>query len=73
MARRSRMSVQKRQRERDKAERAAIKREVRSEREPREEDGEPAVATADDLEAYGLASDPVEEPPRRAVEDPRRG
>jgi len=71
MGRRSRMSVQKRQRERDKAERAAIKREVRGEREPREEDGEPTVATADDLEAYGLAPDPVEEP-RHTAEEPRR-
>jgi hypothetical protein len=54
------MSVQKRKRERDKAERAAMKREGRTQREPREDDGEPAVATADDLEGYGLAPDPDE-------------
>jgi len=55
------MSVQKRKRERDKAERAAMKREERSQREPREEaSGEPAVATDADLEGYGLAPEPDE-------------
>jgi len=61
MARRSRMSVQKRKRERDKAERAAMKREERSTKEPREEAGEPAVATDADLEGYGLAPEPEED------------
>jgi len=51
------MSVQKRQRERDKAERAAFKRDVRTQREPREDGTDPAVATSDDLEGYGLAPD----------------
>lgn len=56
MARRSRMSVQKRQREREKAERAAIKREERSQPRDTSEDesSEPAVATESDLEGYGL-------------------
>lgn len=60
MARRSRMSVQKRKRERDKAERAAMKREGRL----RDDEGaegsgnESAVATHDDLEGYGLIVEP---------------
>jgi hypothetical protein len=63
MARRSRMSVQKRKRERDKAERAAMKREGRTQRETRDDDesGEPPVATASDLEGYGLVPEPDEE------------
>ena len=62
MGRRSRMSVQKRKRERDKAERAAMKREERTTKEPRVEDGgEPAVATDEDLEGYGLAPEPEED------------
>ncbi|MBW2448378.1 MAG: hypothetical protein JRG83_21005 [Deltaproteobacteria bacterium] len=64
MARRSRMSVQKRKRERDKAERASMKREERSTKEPREEPaegGEALVATESDLEGYGLGPEPEEE------------
>jgi hypothetical protein len=61
MARRSRMSVQKRKRERDKAERAAMKREDRSQKEPQGEGGESSVATVSDLEGYGLAPEPDEE------------
>jgi len=61
MGRRSRMSVQKRQRERDKAERAAFKRDLRGQREPRDGGADPAVATSDDLEGYGLAPDPDED------------
>jgi len=56
------MSVQKRKRERDKAERAAMKREERSQREPRaDESSEPAVATDAALEGYGLAPEPAED------------
>lgn len=65
MARRSRMSVQKRKRERDKAERAALKREERlQQRDVSEDDGEAAsaVATQDDLEGYGLAPEPEQDP-----------
>jgi len=62
MARRSRMSVQKRKRERDKAERAAMKREERSQKDPREEtSSEPAVATHADLEGYGLVAEEEED------------
>ncbi len=50
MARRSKQSVLKRQRERKKAEKAAAKRE---DRQQREGDGA-RVAEADDLEGYGL-------------------
>ena len=64
MGRRSRMSVQKRQRERDKAERAAFKRDVRTQREPREDGADPAVATSDDLEGYGLAPEREEDDAR---------
>jgi len=63
MARRSRMSVQKRKRERDKAERAAMKREERAQKETTESEsgGEPPVASHGDLEAYGLVPEPEEE------------
>ena len=54
MARRSKMSVQKRLRERKKAEKAAIKREGRAQREPSAEGSEDQVATQADLEGYGL-------------------
>jgi hypothetical protein len=54
MGRRNRMTIMKRQRERKKAEKAAMKREQRSQRE--KPDGESdAVATAEDLEGYGIA------------------
>ncbi len=49
MARRSRMSVLKRQREVRKAEKAALKRERREQREG----STSRVATQEDLEAYG--------------------
>lgn len=62
MARRSRMSVQKRKRERDKAERAALKREERLQpREEGEASAESSVATQDDLEGYGIAPMPDDE------------
>ena len=57
------MSVQKRKRERDKAERAAMKREGRSIREPKSDGGEPAVATESDLEGYGLVRETDEDEP----------
>jgi len=60
---RSRMSVQKRKRERDKAERAAQKREQRAERD---ESSETPVATEADLEGYGLAPSPDDEEGERA-------
>lgn len=57
MARASKMSVLKRQRERQKAEKAARKRELRSQEtteEPRESGAEP---TRDELEGYGIVFD----------------
>ena len=54
MARKSRTAVLKRQREAKKAEKAAMKREKRESRES--ETGE-KVATTEDLEGYGFASD----------------
>jgi hypothetical protein len=53
MAKKSKMSVLKRQRERKKAEKAAMKRETRGQKERSESD----VATQEDLEGYGLGSD----------------
>jgi len=53
MARKSKMSVLKRQRERKKAEKAAMKREVRGQKERSDSD----VATAEDLEGYGLVQE----------------
>jgi hypothetical protein len=53
MAKKSKMSVLKRQRERKKAEKAAMKRETRGQKEKSESD----IATAEDLEGYGLGSD----------------
>ena len=61
MARRSKMSVLKRQRERKKAEKAAMKREERSLREPSERGPANPVATADDLAGYGFPVDDEEE------------
>lgn len=60
MARRNKMSVQKRLRERKKAEKAAIKREERSQREPASSGGVAQVATQEDLEGYGLVVEPDE-------------
>ncbi len=51
MARKSKMSILKRQREVKKAEKAALKREKRLEREPGEGTG---VATKEDLAGYGF-------------------
>jgi hypothetical protein len=53
MAKKSKMSVLKRQRERKKAEKAAMKREVRGQKDRPESD----VATQEDLEGYGLGPD----------------
>jgi hypothetical protein len=53
MAKKSKMSVLKRQRERKKAEKAAMKRETRGQKERSESD----VATQEDLEGYGVGSE----------------
>ena len=55
MAKKSKMSVLKRQRERKKAEKAAMKRETRGQKEKERSDSD--VASADDLEGYGLGSE----------------
>jgi hypothetical protein len=61
MARRSKMSVLKRQRERKKAEKAAAKREERSKREtPGEGDGS-GVASREDLVGYGVVVEDEED------------
>jgi len=54
MARKSRTAVLKRQREAKKAEKAAMKREKRVERESARSEGT-QVASADDLAGYGFA------------------
>ncbi len=59
MARKSRTAVLKRQREVRKAEKAAQKREKRGEREAAESITS-RVATSEDLEGYGFASDEPE-------------
>lgn len=62
MARMNKMSVLKRQRERKKAEKAALKREMSAQRVPAESKAEPnQVATREDLEDYGLLDDSSEE------------
>ena len=63
MARSKRMSVQKRLREKKKAEEAAIKREMRAQRKGEPEEGEPGntVANREDLEGYGVYT-PESEP-----------
>jgi hypothetical protein len=53
MAKKSRMSVLKRQRELKKAEKAALKRERREAREPREST-DSKDATREELEGYGF-------------------
>jgi hypothetical protein len=64
MAKKSRMSVLKRQRELRKAEKAALKRERRDQRrEEGTETGE-RVATEDDLAGYGFPSGEEEEQPQ---------
>ena len=59
MARRSKQSILKRQRELKKAEKQALKREKRAARESTPAGGD-QVATKDDLEGYGFPTD--EEP-----------
>ncbi len=56
MARSKRMSVQKRLREKKKAEEAALKREMRAQRKGEPETTEPGntVANREDLEGYGV-------------------
>jgi hypothetical protein len=60
MARRSKTTILKRQRERKKMEKAAIKREERERRKQEESDGS-QVASQDDLAAYGLVDPDAEE------------
>ncbi|MCG8591727.1 MAG: hypothetical protein MJE66_20710 [Proteobacteria bacterium] len=57
MARRSKASFEKRAREKKKAEKAAQKREARSQRADEAREGDSAVATAEDLAGYGVATD----------------
>ncbi|MBC8188136.1 MAG: hypothetical protein H8E78_08035 [Proteobacteria bacterium] len=63
MARASRMSVLKRKRESEKAEKAARKREMRASEKEVGEKKEPhsGEATQDDLEAYGIVQPDEEE------------
>ena len=70
MARRSRMSVQKRQRERKKAEKAAMKREERATRGEEEDTGGGTVATRDDLAGYGLVDEAEEQAEAEVEEEP---
>ncbi len=65
MARASRMSVQKRQREQKKAEKAAFKREQRKTSEPRNSEGATRVADRDELEGYGALRAPFDETTER--------
>jgi hypothetical protein len=60
MARRSRQSVLKRQRERKKAEKAEAKRAQRAEPQPEAPVEGSRVASQDDLAGYGLAPEPEE-------------
>jgi hypothetical protein len=61
MARVNKMSVLKRQRERKKAEKAALKREMRGQPEEPVEVRDSPIATRDDLAGYGLVVDEDEE------------
>lgn len=63
MARSKRMSVQKRLREKKKAEEANLKREMKSMKrgEPEEGPGGNTVASRDDLEGYGIITEPESE------------
>jgi hypothetical protein len=63
MARVNKMSVLKRQRERKKAEKAAMKREQKTRRERGSAPPEEQVATREDLEGYGLVSSDDEDEP----------
>ncbi len=65
MANRSKMSVLKRQRERKKAEKAALKREQRSRGESSAEGEGAPVANREDLEAYGIVLEPMEDSQER--------
>lgn len=58
MAKKSRMSVLKRQREAKKAEKQALKRERRLQRQSSESQSQ--VATKDDLEGYGFPTEDAE-------------
>ncbi len=69
MARRSRQSVLKRQRERKKAEKAEAKRAERSEPKPEQPAEGLRVASEDDLEGYGLAPVSEEEEEKEAGRD----
>lgn len=63
MARVNKMSVQKRLRERKKAEKAELKREMKNNPMPEPDEGPTSsVATRDDLEGYGMINEPEEEP-----------
>lgn len=55
------MSVLKRQRERNRAEKAAAKREQRLHREPADGKEGGAVASRDELESYGIVVERGEE------------
>ena len=61
MARSKRMSVQKRLRERKKAEKAEFKRMTLLQAEPVERSVGSQVAERTDLEAYGLIAEPAEQ------------
>ena len=63
MARSKRMSVQKRLREKKKAEEANLKREMKSMKrgEPDEGVAGNTVASRDDLEGYGIITEPESE------------
>lgn len=61
MARSNRMSVLKRQRERKKAEKAALKRELREQRTAEKDGSETRVATREDLAGYGVVDEEEEE------------
>jgi hypothetical protein len=65
MGRQSKQGVLKRQRERKKAEKAALKREKKGmaiEDEPKESNGGDRTATQEDLEALGIFPAGVDEP-----------
>ena len=64
MARKSKMSVLKRQRELRKAQKAALKQQRRSQREP---SGEQKVASREDLEDYGFPGEEL--PPAEPEEE----
>ena len=60
MARKTKMSIMKRQRERTKAEKAAAKREEKLSRSTREDSDGGQVASTEDLEGYGVVNPPDE-------------